>query len=201
LLEFLNKSHPTLYGRKMIAQMVIEGCSQFLTQAQGMPKHIEDALIKLIRNFIWEENATPRIALEYLYYPIKKGGLNLLDIRARNEAIEIIWLKAYLNMSPERPTWAKITDIILDTTAPQGYNAQARMNTFLQTWNVPTWGTRVTGSWDKASVYALWTGVSSGTGLIRDVVVASAVSVCVSDLCFRLMFHEHLLMDSGVETP
>jgi hypothetical protein len=23
----------------------------------------------------------------------------------------------------------------------------------------------VTGSWDKASVYALWTGVSSGTGL------------------------------------
>jgi hypothetical protein len=23
----------------------------------------------------------------------------------------------------------------------------------------------VTGSWDKASLYALWTGVSSGTGL------------------------------------
>jgi hypothetical protein len=62
-------------------------------------------------------------------------------------------------------------------------------------------GRDVTGSWDKASVYTLWTGVSSGTGLIRDVVVASAVSVCVSDLCFRLVFHEHLLMDSRVETP
>ena len=24
----------------------------------------------------------------------------------------------------------------------------------------------VTGSWDKASSYALWTGVSSGTGLV-----------------------------------
>jgi hypothetical protein len=59
----------------------------------------------------------------------------------------------------------------------------------------------VTGSWDKASLYALWTRVSSGTGLIRDVVVASAVSVCVSDLCFGLVFHGHLLMDSGVETP
>jgi hypothetical protein len=44
-------------------------------------------------------------------------------------------------------------------------------------------GCDVTGSWDKASLYALWTGVSSGTGLIRDMVVASAVSVCV---CFRL---------------
>ena len=46
-------------------------------------------------------------------------------------------------------------------------------------------GRGVTGSWDKASLYALWTRVSSGTGLIRDVVVASTVSVCVSDSCFR----------------
>jgi hypothetical protein len=46
-------------------------------------------------------------------------------------------------------------------------------------------GHDVTGSWDKASSYALWTGVSSGTGLTRDVVVASAVSVCV---CFGLAF-------------
>jgi hypothetical protein len=47
-------------------------------------------------------------------------------------------------------------------------------------------GHDVTGSWDKASLYALWTGVSSGTGLFRDVVVASTVSVCVSDSCFRI---------------
>jgi hypothetical protein len=46
-------------------------------------------------------------------------------------------------------------------------------------------GHDVTSSWDRASLYTLWTGVSSGTGLFRDVVVASAVSVCVSDLCFR----------------
>jgi hypothetical protein len=51
----------------------------------------------------------------------------------------------------------------------------------------------VTGSWDKASLYALWTGVSSGTGLVRDVVVASTVSVCVFricvlDLCFMDIF-------------
>jgi hypothetical protein len=55
-------------------------------------------------------------------------------------------------------------------------------------------GCDVTGSWDGASLYALWTGVSSGTGLICDMVVASAVSVCVSGL----VFHGHLLIDSGV---
>ncbi|KAF8488198.1 hypothetical protein F5888DRAFT_1623340, partial [Russula emetica] len=80
--------------------------------------------------------------LEYLHYQVEEGGLNLLDLRTRNEAIEIIWVKAYLNMSPDRPTWAKITDIILNGAAPQGYNAQARMNTFLQTWNAPMRGER-----------------------------------------------------------
>jgi hypothetical protein len=47
-------------------------------------------------------------------------------------------------MLPSRPTWAKVTDIILDAAAPPGYNAQARMNTFLQTWETPTRGVRAT---------------------------------------------------------
>ena len=55
----------------------------------------------------------------------------------------------------------------------------------------------VTGSWDRASLYALWTGVSSGTSLIRDVVVASAVSIHVFQI---FVFHGHLLMDSEVGT-
>ena len=58
-------------------------------------------------------------------------------------------------------------------------------------------GRDVTGSWDRASLYALWTGVSSGTGQFRNVAVASAVNVCVSGF----VFHGHLLMDSGVGTP
>ena len=58
-------------------------------------------------------------------------------------------------------------------------------------------GCDVTGSWDKASLYVLWTRVSSGTGLFHDMVVASAVSVCVFQ---DSVFHEYLLMDSGVGT-
>src|SRR5258708_1162613 len=141
-LERFNKSHPTLYGRKMIAQIVIGGHTQFLAKAQGMLKHIESTLIKTMRNFIWEENKSPRIALEQLYKPVSKGGLNLLNITATNNPTQNIWVKEYLNMSPMRPTWAKVTDLILDAIAPQGPSAQARMNTFLQTWNVPTKGPR-----------------------------------------------------------
>ena len=54
-----------------------------------MPKRIEDALTKMIRNYMWEDDSSPRIALDILQRPIEEGGLNLLDIRARNEGIEI----------------------------------------------------------------------------------------------------------------
>ena len=50
-------------------------------------------------------------------------------------------------------------------------------------------GHDVTGSWDEASLYALWTRVSSGTSLFRDVVVASAISAYVFQvLCFMDIF-------------
>jgi hypothetical protein len=84
----------------------------------------------------------PRIALNYLYYPIEEGSLNLLDIKLRNEVIETTWLKSYLNISPTRPIWAKVANIIIDKAALSGYNAQARVNTFLQTWNASTRGPR-----------------------------------------------------------
>ena len=51
-LELWNKLHPTLLRRKIIVQMIIGGSTQFLTMAQGMPKHIESTLIKMIRNFM-----------------------------------------------------------------------------------------------------------------------------------------------------
>jgi hypothetical protein len=47
----------------------------------------------------------------------------------------------------------------------------------------------VTGSWDKASLYTLWTGVSSETSLFCDMVVALAVIACVFQVvCFMDIF-------------
>ena len=123
----------TLLGRKLIIQMIIGRYSQFLTMAQGMPKHIRSALIRIIRNFMWNDSTMPKIVLETLYCPIEEGGLNLLDLTTRNEVIEIMWLKAYLFPSTNRPTWARITDIMIDATASQEMNHKVRTNTFLQT--------------------------------------------------------------------
>ncbi len=105
-----------------------------------MLEHIEKALMKIIRSFMWEESTSLRIKLKYLHNKVKEEGSNLIDIKIRNEVIEIIWLKSYLNMIATRPTWAKIADIIIDTIAPPKYNTLARLNTFLQTWNPITRG-------------------------------------------------------------
>jgi len=131
-LERWKKMHPTLNGRKVITQMIIGGHTQFLSQAQGMPKVIEETLNRIIKNFVWEGDSSPRIANDTLRNPIEEGGLNLLDLEIRNEAIDIMWLKAYLNFSPKRPEWAIITDLIIEASVPKGLVKKAIINPFLQ---------------------------------------------------------------------
>ena len=136
-LERWKRSHPSLNGRKVITQMVVGGHTQFLSQAQGMPKEIEETLNRTIKAFIWKDDSSPRIANETLRNSIAEGGLDLLDLEIRNEAIDIIWLKAYLNFSPKRPEWAIITDLIIEASAPEGLVKKAVINPFLQKWNHP----------------------------------------------------------------
>ncbi|KAG0700960.1 hypothetical protein DFH29DRAFT_806953 [Suillus ampliporus] len=114
--------------------------TQFLAKAQGMPKHIESALIKTTRNFIWNNTRSPPINLEQLYQPKETGGINLLDIKSRNEAIEITWVKSYLNISPTRPTWAYVIDLLISNVKTKDINGKRINNTFLQNWDPPTRG-------------------------------------------------------------
>ena len=135
-------SRPTMGGRKIIAQAITGGRTQYLTMAQGMPKNVEDAIIKITRKFMWGDNSSPRIALDFLQSPVEEGGLNLIDIKARNEAIEIMWLKSYLNISPSRPEWAAVTDLLIDMAAPPASTQKARGISFLQSWKPITRGQR-----------------------------------------------------------
>ena len=94
----------------------------------------------MISNFIWGQDTAPRIAENILQRPLEEGGLNILDIKSRNEAIEIIWLKSYLNFSTLHPQWATVTNHVILETAPTRSVKDAIMNPFLQTWEIPTRG-------------------------------------------------------------
>jgi len=104
--------------------------------------HIEDALMNIMSTFIWEQGTKPRIAMATLRSPILEGGLNILDVKSRNKAIEIIWLKVYLNFSPSCQKWATVTDHIILAAAPPHLVKKARENPFLQTWTAPLRGQR-----------------------------------------------------------
>ena len=105
-----------------------------------MPTHIEAALIKVTQDFMWKDDSSLRLMLEQLQRPIEEGRLHLLNLKVQNEAIEIIWLKAYLDFSPTRPMWARVTDLIINMAAPTSTCKQVRGNPFMQTWNIPIRG-------------------------------------------------------------
>lgn len=140
-LQRWGKSHPTIEGRRLIIQMVVAGMTQYLTKVQGMPILIEKQLLKQIRNFIWNSDTIPPINISTLCAPITEGGKNLLDLTARNKAIQLTWVKTYLQLGPCRPTWTYIADFLINQNIPNYQHATdpiSRLNTFLQTLNATT---------------------------------------------------------------
>src|SRR4030095_2584114 len=90
-----------------------------------------------IRTFMWNSTAPPPISLKTLTQPIDKGGKKLLDLPARNKAIQLTWLKLYLSLGNNCPAWALLADEILRTNiinAHSNLEQNARTNIFLQNW-------------------------------------------------------------------
>ncbi|EIW55710.1 uncharacterized protein TRAVEDRAFT_77783, partial [Trametes versicolor FP-101664 SS1] len=103
-LERWGLRNPSMYGRKLIVGMEVGGCTQFLARAQTMPPAVEQTLERAVSEFVWKNGGRPTVSMAVLQDPLESGGLNLLDVRARNDAIDLMWLKAYVDTSPARPT-------------------------------------------------------------------------------------------------
>ncbi|KAE9404983.1 hypothetical protein BT96DRAFT_812721 [Gymnopus androsaceus JB14] len=131
------KNGPTMDGRRAIIQMVIGGMTQYLTVVQGMPKAVEKHLAKHINTYLWKEKERNPVNQNVVHGPLEKGGRKVLDIKVRNEAIKIMWLKKYLDFGPERRMWALIADALFALKVPtseRNVNPEVCMNIFLQLW-------------------------------------------------------------------
>ena len=119
--------------------MFAGGITQYLATVQGMPKEIETKLQKMINALVWNGNKAS-INLNTMNTPPEKGGINLLDIEARNEAIQMMWLKKYTTTGPERPMWALVADVLIEENIAKSRNIdkEVTMNTYLQTWSPKT---------------------------------------------------------------
>ncbi|KAH9858876.1 hypothetical protein C2E23DRAFT_718170, partial [Lenzites betulinus] len=74
--------------------------------------------------------------MSHLCLPFEEGGLNLLDLEARNDAIDITWLRAYLALGSRRPLWASVADALFARLVPKDCSVrpEMRFNMFLQHW-------------------------------------------------------------------
>ncbi|KAH7099071.1 hypothetical protein BKA62DRAFT_600338, partial [Auriculariales sp. MPI-PUGE-AT-0066] len=108
--------HPTIDGRRQIIQAYVGGGTQYLTAAQGMPPEILKRIEKLALDFFWEYKRSHTVDMATLKLPREEGGVNLLDIEVRNEAIYLTWLRDYCSSSSDRPAWAFVADEILKRT-------------------------------------------------------------------------------------
>ena len=134
----------SLEGRRLIIQMQVAGVTQYLTKVQGMPRDIELELNKQIRKFMWNYESTDTVNQSQMYTPHGRGGKKLLDIETRNKAIHLTWLKAYLNLGPDRATWTFFVDAIIGTDIPKSHSIdndpESRVMPILQTWETKSRG-------------------------------------------------------------
>lgn len=77
-----------------------------------MPVTKQSEIQNMITAFVWgKERAT--MCIEDMARGPERGGRKTMDIVKRNEAVDLMWVKRYLNMGPDRPKWAFMTDEIL----------------------------------------------------------------------------------------
>ncbi|KAH6911654.1 hypothetical protein BKA70DRAFT_1033196, partial [Coprinopsis sp. MPI-PUGE-AT-0042] len=70
---------------------------------------------------------------------LENGGAKLLDLRARNEAIELMKLKSYLHPTLGRPLWAWVADGLLRISAVSDFRRiedKYLINPYIQEWRV-----------------------------------------------------------------
>ena len=123
--------YPTIEGKRLIVQMIAGGKTQFLTRAQGMPEPIQDEIHKTITEFVWGKERASMNIKDAARDP-SQGGRKIMDLVRRNEAIDLMWVKQYLNMGPNRPKWAFMADEIFRSARPK--NATEMPGT-IEKWN------------------------------------------------------------------
>ncbi|KAJ7587776.1 hypothetical protein C8J56DRAFT_1051005 [Mycena floridula] len=107
------QTHPTLEGKRHTVQMTIAAMTQYRSQVASMPKVIAKRIEQIQRTYIWNGAKSSTISKDRLASEIDKGGKKIMDIGSRNEAIDLMRLKTYLNLDPDtRPTWAYVADCI-----------------------------------------------------------------------------------------
>ena len=123
--------YPTIEEKQLIVQMVAGGKTQFLARAQGMPELVQEEVHKAIMEFVWGKDRASMNIGDAAQDP-EWGGRKIMNIAKRNEAIDLMWIKQYLNLGPNRPKWAYMVDEIFRMARPKDAKETPPM---IERWN------------------------------------------------------------------
>ncbi|KAF8990120.1 hypothetical protein BDZ89DRAFT_894599, partial [Hymenopellis radicata] len=102
VLQRVERTHPTLNGKRVGIQTYAASRTQYLATAEDMPKEMEKRFDALIHKFFWEHK-NARVNKQMLKLPLDDGGQNLIDIKLRNDAIHIVHLESFLGLNGTTP--------------------------------------------------------------------------------------------------
>jgi len=138
VMDVWASSHPTLRGKELVLKALVTSRSWFLAAVNGMPDHIEREITKTMKDFIWNGNQRGLMRLDYTAETREKGGLGIPDLKTRMKAIDIMWLKKFLDTPEKRPTWCWVADALISGDAylhsTPKVDDLSRIKWALQTW-------------------------------------------------------------------
>lgn len=136
ILDQWSRMNLSFRGKELILKALIQSRALFLAAVNGMPKDIQDKMEKQMKEFLWEKKRATMIWQD-VTQPREKGGLGMPDIKARIEAIQLMWLKKFLAPTSEKPTWAFVAEQIIQKYPQKSpvVDMKSKMNWALQSWN------------------------------------------------------------------
>ncbi|KAF8867743.1 hypothetical protein CPB84DRAFT_1698413, partial [Gymnopilus junonius] len=129
--------HLSFQGKELILKALVQSRAIFLATVNGMPKSVEQRMLKLYQKLLWGEDKAGLMTWGKAINKKDIGGLNVPDIRSRLEAIELTWIKRWLAPKEERPAWAYVLDSILfaNVRPSPKLDRQTKISWIFQTWH------------------------------------------------------------------
>ena len=132
-----SNTNTSLKGKEIILKALIQSKAMFLATVNGMPKDIEEKMKSLFKNFLWDNKKRGLMEWKQVIAPREQGGLGVPDIRARIEAIELMWVKKWLTPQKNKPKWTYIMDEIVNNNIAKSpmIDKESRINWLKQSWH------------------------------------------------------------------
>lgn len=134
-MDLWGKMNLSLKGKELILKAIVQSKAIFLATVNGISNRRAEEMNKKMRRFLWS-GKKGAINWTRATLPREDGGLNVPDMKARIDAINIMWLKKMASPPNERPRWAWVADEIIKKNANKEVKLEesSKVDWVLQTW-------------------------------------------------------------------